>query len=383
MRLALLIGWKDCLVRFQSRAVLIFVIVLPLAMTVVTGMAFKGLEPIKGAKVALVIEDGLNALPLAVTEALKQLESSERNGSQPNDSDQRVRLEVIKDLNAKQAKAGVENGELDGAIILPKGFAEAFVAREATVELVVHKQGTLEKSIVNVAFDRLVEILRQGGKPTIAISVTHSPVGEGGTSLVGFNTWDQAVPGNGLMFILLNCMTAGGIAIVRERRQNTLARMLISPASRITILSGKTLGVYFVGLVQAIVVFGFGAFFGVFRNGASSVLGVTLITLLVILAGCAIGMTISALCNREETAESVGVPLALVLTALGGGMFPVELAPQWMKTISFCLPTGWAMDAYHKVIGGAPVTDIWSHLLVLAAFSAVFLTIGVWKLRWE
>src|SRR5204863_6594535 len=138
-------------------------------------------------------------------------------------------------------------------------------------------------------------------------------------------SFSQAVLGNGVMFILLNCLTAAGITIVRERRQNTLARLLISPISRWTLLSGKLLGVFFIGVAQALVVFGFGAAIGVLDGATTAdtiknVVGVTLVTLLLIVVACAIGLTVSALARREETAESLGIPIAVALTAMGGGM---------------------------------------------------------------
>jgi ABC-2 type transport system permease protein len=106
--------------------------------------------------------------------------------------------------------------------------------------------------------------------------------------------------------------------------------------------------------------------------------------LLLILVGCALGLLISSLARREETVEALGSPIALVMTALGGGMFPVEMAPAWLQRISFFLPTGWAMDGYHDLIWfGKGVTDILPNLAVLAAFAAVFLLIGIWRLRWE
>ncbi len=209
----------------------------------------------------------------------------------------------------------------------------------------------------------------------------------------GFNSFTQAVLGNGVMFILLNCITAAGITIVRERRQNTLARLLISPVSRSTLLLGKTLGVFIIGVVQAVVIFGFGAAIGALdsqneeataASTAGKVVGVALVTLLLILVACAMGLIVSTLARREETAESLGVPIAIVLTALGGGMFPVERAPAAMQYIAKALPTGWAMDAYHKLLWfGEGLPSIGLHLLVLAGFAAVFFAFGASRLRWE
>ena len=185
------------------------------------------------------------------------------------------------------------------------------------------------------------------------------------------------------MFILLNCIVNGGMAIVREKRQNTLSRLLISPMTPGMIIAGKTFGVFVVGVIQAVVVFGFGLIVGV-RPSLESVPGVIMITLLLILVASALGLLVSALARREEAVEAMGAPISLVLTALGGGMFPVEMAPAWMRTVSMMLPTGWAMDGYHKLLWeGLSWTSVLPNLAVLSAFAAVFLFVGIRYLRWD
>jgi ABC-2 type transport system permease protein len=246
--------------------------------------------------------------------------------------------------------------------------------------------------MVEAAFAQLVEVLRQGARPAIDVREQSQTVGKQDIE-PGFNSFSQAVLGNGVMFILLNCITAAGITIVRERRQNTLARLLIAPVSRTTLLMGKTLGVFFIGLAQAIVVFGFGAAIGVMdsqKEGATAadtmanILGVAAVTLLLIVVACAMGLTVSTLARREETAESLGVPIAIVLTAMGGGMFPIKSAPEWMQIFAKFLPSGQAMEAYHKLLWtGSDLSSIGLNLLILAGFAAAFMAFGVSRLRWE
>ncbi len=382
MRLAFILGWKDCLIRFQSRTILVFVIVLPLAMTVITGFAFKGMEmDSMEATLALVVEDSQIKGDLKkALDAMLPAKMDDQEGDAPSQASAGAKVNVVGNLTADDARRMVAEEELDGAIILPKGTAEKFAAGDPVdIELVLHENTTIASSMVQVAFDRLADVLRQRVKRTVNQSISRE--GEA-RRLVGFNSFSQAVAGNGVMFILLNCMTSGGIALVRERRQNTLARLLISPMTPGTIIIGKTMGVYVVGLMQAAIVFGFGAIIGVFND--VNILGVVLITLLVILVGCSLGLMISALARREETVEALGAPVALVLTALGGGMFPVEMAPEWMKSISLALPTGWAMNGYQELICfGGGLADIGWNILVLAGFAAVFFAIGISTLKFD
>lgn len=382
MRLAWLIGWKDCLVRFQNRTVLMFVVIMPLAMTLATGYAFKGLEAGSiTAKVAVIVEDQTPSTEVAA--ALDSLKNWPPLAVEESQDEARLgaHIDLIEVADRQRAEAQVVAGELDGTIVVPKGFSAAIAEkREATLEVIVPANPSLQRSVVESAVDRLTQVLKQGDPRPVATAVI--PVGE--RQKLRFNSFSQAVAGNGVVFIIMNCMTSGGVALVRERRQNTLARLMIAPVGRRTLIFGKTIGVYIVGLVQAILVFGFGAIFWSVLQGVD-VLAVVLVTLLVILVGCSLGMLLSAIARREETVEALSAPVALLMTALGGGMFPLELGPKWLQQASFTLPTGWAMNAYHQLLWleGTTLTSVLPHLGVLSAFAAVFFGLGVWFLRWE
>ena len=76
--------------------------------------------------------------------------------------------------------------------------------------------------------------------------------------------------------------------------------------------------------------------------------------------------------------------MRVLQTALGGGMFPVERAPKWMQTVAMLLPTGQAMDAYHKLLwSNGGLSSIGLNLLILLGFAAAFFAFGVRRLRWE
>jgi ABC-2 type transport system permease protein len=65
-------------------------------------------------------------------------------------------------------------------------------------------------------------------------------------------------------------------------------------------------------------------------------------------------------------------------------MFPLEFAPQPMQWLALALPTGWAMNAYHRLMfDAAGVAAVLPNVLILVGFAAVFFLIGVRSLRWE
>ena len=58
--------------------------------------------------------------------------------------------------------------------------------------------------------------------------------------------------------------------------------------------------------------------------------------------------------------------LTMVMAALGGAWWPIEVTPGWMQAIQKAVPAGWTMDAMHRLIsfGDAPHTVL-PHLIAL------------------
>ena len=53
---------------------------------------------------------------------------------------------------------------------------------------------------------------------------------------------------------------------------------------------------------------------------------------------------------RRRRPPALGVFATQILAALGGCWWPIEVTPPWMQKLSLALPTGWAMDALHKLV---------------------------------
>ena len=72
------------------------------------------------------------------------------------------------------------------------------------------------------------------------------------------------------------------------------------------------------------------------------------------------------------------------LAALGGCWWPIEVAPEWMQFVQKLIPTGWTMDALHKLISfqAAPASVIPNIVMLLLA-AAVFGGLAVRRFRYE
>lgn len=193
----------------------------------------------------------------------------------------------------------------------------------------------------------------------------------------------QTIPGTMVMFTMLILLTGGAIRLVVERDQGLLRRLASTPISRGSLVAGKWIGKMLLGLVQI----GFALLAGtvVFRmewGGALPMVGVVLVAWAAFNAS--LGFLLGNLARSPAQMSGIGVLTTMVLAALGGCWWPIEITPAWMQAAALALPTGWTMDAMHKLINfgyGAPVAI--PHVAALAAGAILLELAGVRTFRYQ
>ncbi|MBS3820111.1 hypothetical protein KGY73_11505 [bacterium] len=102
--------------------------------------------------------------------------------------------------------------------------------------------------------------------------------------------------------------------------------------------------------------------------------------------GTIAGMSIlfGCLIRKEELLIVLNILVANLMAALGGCWWLLELVPEGLRISAFLFPTGWTMDAYHKLIFfGYGFKEVLLHIGFLTLFSLIFLFLAVnfFKLR--
>jgi ABC-type Na+ efflux pump permease subunit len=161
--------------------------------------------------------------------------------------------------------------------------------------------------------------------------------------------FEQAVPGTMVVFALLVVLTAGGTALVIERRSGLLRRLASAPIGRGSVVLGKWGGKFALAALQIGFALLLGRFvFGVDWGPQLPMLVLTLLAYTALLAS--LGILAGNWASTEGQAVAVGVLASNVLGALGGCWWPIEVTPPYMQTLALFLPTGWMMDAMHKLV---------------------------------
>ena len=156
----------------------------------------------------------------------------------------------------------------------------------------------------------------------------------------------QSIAGMTVMMLMFGLMACSS-TLLQERDQGTLRRLLVSGAPRPAVLLGKFLFCLVVGVMQLLVFFAYGELvFGVgtFRDP------VTLLALSITWAAAAtaFGMLIAVWAKTQKQAEGLSTMLILVMAALGGCWFPIQVVdlPWYGDVVTHATLTHWAMVGF-------------------------------------
>ena len=113
-------------------------------------------------------------------------------------------------------------------------------------------------------------------------------------------------------------------------------------------------------------------------------LGLILITLLIFAwFSAALGLLIGAVLKRPEQAQGTCLLMSLIMAALGGCWWPMEIVPDFMQTLGHVFPTAWSMDALHQLISfGGGFAEIQTELGILTLYAIASTGLAAKFLRW-
>ncbi|MGP8198186.1 MAG: ABC transporter permease [Limisphaerales bacterium] len=180
-----------------------------------------------------------------------------------------------------------------------------------------------------------------------------------------------SLPGNLVMFLMMNLLIFGGAVMSAERRNGVIKRLMACPVTRLELVLGKIYGLILLGLVQIFFLLAAGKFLFHINLGAN-LPGVVVTLVLLAWVAASLGVLIGSLVAAPDRVNGICVLLSLLMAALGGCWWPLEIGPPALKTIALCLPTGWALQALHRLISfGSDFSAVLIPLAVLLAFGAV------------
>jgi ABC-type Na+ efflux pump permease subunit len=272
----------------------------------------------------------------------------------------------------------------DRRLTLPSGFSQSVLGgRQVTLTLTRQGGGLgadydelrVGRAVYTVLADLVVTAKDGAATPQGLAAIAARPhtltlrVTSAGKRLEPPRGFEQAVPGTMVMFALLIMFTSGAVTLTMERNQGILRRLASSPMSRGAVVLGKWGARMGLGMVQiAFAMIAARVLFGVHWG---PYLGAVVVVMLAYAAmATGLGMLLGNLGRTEGQVIGIGVLASNVLALLGGCWWPIEITPPWAQRVALALPTGWAMDAMHKLVsfGDGPAAII-PNVLALSALA--------------
>src|SRR5207247_3994497 len=155
-----------------------------------------------------------------------------------------------------------------------------------------------------------------------------------------------------------------GHSISGERRTQTLAVLLASPANRLALFLGRALPAIANGFLVAAFCFGAGALLLRFNAGAMTLPGLALAMLVCSFSCTSLGLCVGALGLRGRNVSVLADMSFGLLLVIAGVDVPLARLPAWTRTLGAWLPLTHGTRAAREIVSGASI-DRASHLLVL------------------
>jgi ABC-2 type transport system permease protein len=380
---SLRIAWKDLMELFRNRLGLVMLVLMPIFMMGMVGFIFPSNNSLNNVPVALANQDagysGSTVGSQVFINALNQI------------NDQTGIMEISNASNFIALRESVQNGDIQGGIVIPSNFTQSLLSGEQGTLIIVTDNSNPQisaamQSALTAVFQQMGTILAQQNvmslDPTINATNALAIVQPYNIAVEGVVTghssyFDFIAPGIMAMTVMMSVMTGLPAAISQEKEVGTLDGMMVAPINRLSIIIGKTLAQTARGLLQGVLILVLASIlFGVSIQG--SILLVFGLLLLGVFSFVGLGVVLTSFAKDQETAMMVMMTLMFPMMFLSGVFFPVQQMPWFMQSISKVLPLTYAADALRKVmVLGAGIPQIAPELTVLIVFGVVMIAIAV------
>jgi ABC-2 type transport system permease protein len=158
-------------------------------------------------------------------------------------------------------------------------------------------------------------------------------------------------------------------------------------ATRVTmgsLLAGKLTYLALLGFTQLLIMFSWAALmFGV--ELGKHFAGFVIMASVTSLATAAFGLMLASTCRTRAQLGAVATLVILIMSALGGSMFPRFIMPASMQKFGLLTFNAWALDGLTKVFWrDEPLLNLWPQVAVLLGAAALFFTVARrLARRWE
>jgi ABC-2 type transport system permease protein len=392
---------KDLRQITRDRKSFIFLLIMPIAFTLLFGFAFGGNSTADSRlPIGLADEDGSElsarlAAMLGASEVVRIENEGGAAGLSQQVADEAISAAVIippgygdSSLAGNPMAVMVVGGGQAGFTV--DGEVQKYTARlqnavqAANLSLATAVDQELVQTADQQAYweDSFAAALAAWNSPPVIIRQDESSAlsEEAQDTDTNYSVFAVTSPGMMSQFAIAGLMGAAGILVV-EKKTKSLQRLLTTNMSTGQILTGHFLAMFILIFIQLSVLILFGQIF-LDLPYLGQPLATFLLTVMTALFTAGLGMLIGVAAKSEEQVVVLSLVPMFLLAALGGAWVPMEFTPQSFQRIALLTPLAWVMEGYKDIlIRGQGMEAISLNLLVLLLYTAVLLGLAVWRFR--
>ncbi len=385
MTSVLVITVRDILAQVRSRSFLVQTLLLPFLLTLIIGNALGGQRRITPIPVAVV---GSGEIATALEDLLNN-----------------TKIATTTRYSAQDASTALTEGRAIMRVEFPKGF-ETQLLRNRPLEVSVtsdvanHERAKIVDDFVR-GYVQQLEVARatilgatRALQPATArelvetLALVRSKV-ETQLKAAPIDLQTDQASGRsqgffayyaiafGVMFTLLSATNGAG-GVLDELERGTLHRLLAAPVTPATLLFSKFLALWVLSALQL------GAFallshllFGVNWGTPIEFLMVLLATAA---AAAGFGGIIVGISKSREQLTTLALGFVLVMSLLGGSMYPIETLPGIAQFLSRFTYNRWSIEAFQLIAVGSQSPQVGFAVLVLLGMAAFGVLFGAFSL---
>ncbi len=364
MSAALLIAGKDLRQRMRDRSAFLVAFVVPLVLASIFGLIFHNAI---GGKVTftfgLVDQDRGAVSRVFKTAAL-----------QPLEHEGLVKIRFEPTLSAGRDAA--DTNRVSATFVLPAGLSGAVASgRPASIRVLGSVDAAIGAQVaesIATSFATRIDALRIANRAGVHASAAGLPapitIADVSTESRQLDAGTFYAAGMAVFFVFFT-VQFGISSILDERRDGTLARIMLAPIPRGSVLGGKLLTSLILGFASMVVL----AVATHFLLSATwgNPLGVALLIAAAVLAATGVMALVATFARTPDQAQSWQSMVALVLGMLGGAFFPVAQAGGLLAVLSLATPQAWFLRGIENLAGGAGASAALGPVAAILAFALV------------
>ncbi|MEO7650520.1 MAG: ABC transporter permease [Bryobacteraceae bacterium] len=201
--------------------------------------------------------------------------------------------------------------------------------------------------------------------------------------ILGFGAGENApgffFPGTVVLTVMFSAVFST-ISIIEDRREGFLLSMLVSPASRASLVLGKILGAASLAWIQGMILLVFAPLAGI-RIGIEQIVPLATTVFLISFTLTALGFVIAWKFDSTQGYHAVMNLLLLPMWLVSGAVFSVAGATGWMRAIMMANPLTYSLGLLRQQLtpalsAGSPAATM--SLAVTAGFGVLLLAASAW-----